>query len=189
MSLCTNVTESEVARAKNLLKTNMLLHLDGKSAPVIRDGDTRAPAGDYNGTPFGFFALGSTPICEDIGRQMLCYGRRIPLHELEARIDVRLHAGINNTFPTKIRAPECVLFSSFHPSLYTTQGRRRKHHQGSVHQIHLQQSSSDRSRRYVRRRIDSFRTGPVRPFFPPPAERFYKRFDLITSKLPSVSQS
>ncbi|XP_034019480.1 mitochondrial-processing peptidase subunit beta [Thalassophryne amazonica] len=58
MSLCTSVTESEVARAKNLLKTNMLLHLDG-----------------------------STPICEDIGRQMLCYGRRIPLHELEARIN------------------------------------------------------------------------------------------------------
>uniref|UniRef100_A0A8C2H3V3 Mitochondrial-processing peptidase subunit beta n=1 Tax=Cyprinus carpio TaxID=7962 RepID=A0A8C2H3V3_CYPCA len=58
MSLCTNVTESEVNRAKNLLKTNMLLHLDG-----------------------------STPICEDIGRQMLCYSRRIPLHELEARID------------------------------------------------------------------------------------------------------
>ncbi|KAG7278604.1 hypothetical protein CRUP_013347 [Coryphaenoides rupestris] len=52
------VTECEVARAKNLLKTNMLLHLDG-----------------------------STPICEDIGRQMLCYSRRIPLHELEARID------------------------------------------------------------------------------------------------------
>uniref|UniRef100_A0A669BPH8 Mitochondrial-processing peptidase subunit beta n=1 Tax=Oreochromis niloticus TaxID=8128 RepID=A0A669BPH8_ORENI len=59
ISLCTSVTESEVARAKNLLKTNMLLHLDG-----------------------------STPICEDIGRQMLCYSRRIPLHELEARIEV-----------------------------------------------------------------------------------------------------
>ncbi|XP_034721252.1 mitochondrial-processing peptidase subunit beta [Etheostoma cragini] len=58
MSLCAGVTESEVARAKNLLKTNMLLHLDG-----------------------------STPVCEDIGRQMLCYGRRIPLHELEARIE------------------------------------------------------------------------------------------------------
>ncbi|KAK2883292.1 mitochondrial-processing peptidase subunit beta isoform X2 [Channa argus] len=58
MSLCTSVTETEVARAKNLLKTNMLLHLDG-----------------------------STPICEDIGRQILCYSRRIPLHELEARID------------------------------------------------------------------------------------------------------
>ncbi|XP_077449560.1 mitochondrial-processing peptidase subunit beta [Stigmatopora argus] len=58
MTLCTSVTEAEVARAKNLLKTNMLLHLDG-----------------------------STPICEDIGRQMLCYSRRIPLHELETRID------------------------------------------------------------------------------------------------------
>ncbi|EDL03197.1 mCG6419, isoform CRA_d [Mus musculus] len=56
--LCTDVTESEVARAKNLLKTNMLLQLDG-----------------------------STPICEDIGRQMLCYNRRIPIPELEARID------------------------------------------------------------------------------------------------------
>ena len=43
---------------KNLLKTNMLLQLDG-----------------------------STPICEDIGRQMLCYNRRIPIPELEARID------------------------------------------------------------------------------------------------------
>nr|KAF6319988.1 peptidase, mitochondrial processing subunit beta [Myotis myotis] len=56
--LCTSVTESEVARAKNLLKTNMLLQLDG-----------------------------STPICEDIGRQMLCYNRRIPIPELEARVD------------------------------------------------------------------------------------------------------
>ncbi|KAK2514552.1 Pmpcb [Columba guinea] len=56
--LCTSVTENEVARAKNLLKTNMLLQLDG-----------------------------STPICEDIGRQMLCYKRRIPIPELEARIE------------------------------------------------------------------------------------------------------
>ncbi|XP_026518679.1 mitochondrial-processing peptidase subunit beta-like [Terrapene carolina triunguis] len=30
---------------------------------------------------------GSTPICEDIGRQMLCYNRRIPIPELEARIE------------------------------------------------------------------------------------------------------
>merc|ERR1712165_546795 len=52
------VTDFEVNRAKNLLKTNMLLQLDG-----------------------------TTPICEDIGRQMLCYGRRMPQHELEARID------------------------------------------------------------------------------------------------------
>lgn len=30
---------------------------------------------------------GTTPICEDIGRQFLCYDRRIPLYELEKRID------------------------------------------------------------------------------------------------------
>lgn len=60
MRLCTSVTEKEVARARNILKTNMLLQLDG-----------------------------TTAICEDIGRQMLCYNRRIPLHELEQRINVR----------------------------------------------------------------------------------------------------
>lgn len=60
--LCTNVTSGEIERAKSLLKTNMLLQLDG-----------------------------TTPICEDIGRQMLCYGRRIPLNELEARIDMITH--------------------------------------------------------------------------------------------------
>ena len=49
MRMCTSLTEFEVDRAKNLLKTNMLLQLDG-----------------------------TTPICEDIGRQMLCYGRRGP---------------------------------------------------------------------------------------------------------------
>jgi len=58
MRLCNNISDFEVDRAKNLLKTNMLLQLDG-----------------------------TTPICEDIGRQMLCYGRRMPQHELEARID------------------------------------------------------------------------------------------------------
>ncbi|CAB3387767.1 Hypothetical predicted protein [Cloeon dipterum] len=58
MHLCNTVTEGEVARGKNLLKTNLLLQLDG-----------------------------TTPICEDIGRQLLTYGRRIPVHELEARID------------------------------------------------------------------------------------------------------
>nr|AMW91809.1 mitochondrial-processing peptidase subunit beta-like protein [Dermanyssus gallinae] len=58
MRICTECVEADVTRAKNLLKTNLLLQLDG-----------------------------TTPLCEDIGRQMLCYGRRIPLHELEARID------------------------------------------------------------------------------------------------------
>uniref|UniRef100_A0A0N5BG14 Mitochondrial-processing peptidase subunit beta n=1 Tax=Strongyloides papillosus TaxID=174720 RepID=A0A0N5BG14_STREA len=31
---------------------------------------------------------GTTPVCEDIGRQILCYGRRVPLAEIEARINV-----------------------------------------------------------------------------------------------------
>lgn len=35
MALCTSVTENEVARAKNLLKTNMLLHLDGRSCHLV----------------------------------------------------------------------------------------------------------------------------------------------------------
>lgn len=61
MRLCNNVTNIEVQRAKNILKANLLLQLDG-----------------------------TTPVCEDIGRQMLCYGRRIPLAELDARIEVRL---------------------------------------------------------------------------------------------------
>lgn len=59
MRLCTSATEAEVERAKNVLKTNMLLQLDT-----------------------------STQVCEDIGRQLLCYNRRIPPHELEARINV-----------------------------------------------------------------------------------------------------
>ncbi|KAF6201642.1 hypothetical protein GE061_004035, partial [Apolygus lucorum] len=58
MRLCTSLSQSEVDRAKNVLKSNMFLQLDG-----------------------------TTAICEDIGRQMLCYGRRIPLHELESRIN------------------------------------------------------------------------------------------------------
>jgi len=59
MRLCTSVTEEEVNRAKNILKTNILLQFDG-----------------------------STPTCEDIGRQMLTYGRRIPLPELNYRIEM-----------------------------------------------------------------------------------------------------
>lgn len=58
MKLCTQVTEGEVQRAKNLLRTNMLLQLDG-----------------------------STAICEEIGRQHLVYNRRLPLQELDERIE------------------------------------------------------------------------------------------------------
>jgi processing peptidase subunit beta len=52
------VTEEDVIRARNQLKSSIQLHLDG-----------------------------STAVVEDIGRQMLTYGRRIPIPELFARID------------------------------------------------------------------------------------------------------
>ena len=58
VSLCHNVTEEDVARARTQLKATMLSQLDG-----------------------------SSQICEDIGRQMLTYGRRMSPAEVFARID------------------------------------------------------------------------------------------------------
>uniref|UniRef100_A0AAX7VPC7 Ubiquinol-cytochrome c reductase core protein 1 n=1 Tax=Astatotilapia calliptera TaxID=8154 RepID=A0AAX7VPC7_ASTCA len=58
MNLCTTVTESDVARGRNALKASLV--------------------GQLNGT---------TPICDDIGRHILNYGRRIPIAEWDARID------------------------------------------------------------------------------------------------------
>ncbi|KAK6921930.1 Peptidase M16, N-terminal [Dillenia turbinata] len=52
------VSEDDVTRARNQLKSSLLLHIDGTS-----------------------------PVAEDIGRQLLTYGRRIPFAELFARID------------------------------------------------------------------------------------------------------
>ncbi|TPP66936.1 Cytochrome b-c1 complex subunit 1 mitochondrial [Fasciola gigantica] len=56
--MCTQITPHEIERAKNQLKTHLLLQLDG-----------------------------TTPICEEIGRHMLVYGRRIPLAEMLDRIN------------------------------------------------------------------------------------------------------
>lgn len=58
MRLCTSVSEAEVFRAKNQLKTSMLLSLDG-----------------------------TTPIAEDIGRQILNYGKRLNPWEMDALIE------------------------------------------------------------------------------------------------------
>jgi mitochondrial-processing peptidase subunit beta len=56
--LSQSATDAEVARARNQLKTNLLLQLDG-----------------------------TTPVCEDIGRQVLTYGRRMTPFEIDARIE------------------------------------------------------------------------------------------------------
>ncbi|KAF5480211.1 hypothetical protein F2P56_000976 [Juglans regia] len=56
--LCCRVLEQDVIRARNQLKSSLLLHIDGTSS-----------------------------VAEDIGRQLLTYGRRIPFAELFARID------------------------------------------------------------------------------------------------------
>lgn len=56
--ICLNATEGEVARAKAQLKASLLLSLDG-----------------------------TTPICEDIGRQLLTYGKRYSWAELHRMID------------------------------------------------------------------------------------------------------
>lgn len=79
--LATDAGDHEVSRAKNLLRTNMLLMLDG-----------------------------STPICEDIGRQMLCYGRRLPPNELDARIDAVTAQDVRRVIAQYIagRAPAVV---------------------------------------------------------------------------------
>ncbi len=55
--MCTELTDNELIRAKNLLMTNILLQSEG-----------------------------STPIAEDIGRQILNYGKRFSLPEMEAKI-------------------------------------------------------------------------------------------------------
>ena len=70
--LCHRVSEEEVARARNQLKATMISHLDGTSA-----------------------------ICEDIGRQLLTYGRRMTPAEVFARIDAVDAAAVRdaaNTF-------------------------------------------------------------------------------------------
>jgi len=59
MKLCTVVTDSEVNRAKDALLTNLLLQVNT-----------------------------TTGTCEDIGRQILAYGRRIPVTELQRRIEM-----------------------------------------------------------------------------------------------------
>ncbi|CAI5767345.1 cytochrome b-c1 complex subunit 1, mitochondrial [Podarcis lilfordi] len=57
MRLCTSVTDSEVKRAKNIVRNTLMAQLDG-----------------------------TTPACENIGSHLLNYGRRISLAEWDSRI-------------------------------------------------------------------------------------------------------
>jgi processing peptidase subunit beta len=66
--LCYDVDADLLAEAKNQVKFNMLTHLDG-----------------------------STSTCEDIGRQLLTYGRRLHPLEVVARIDAVDQAAIKQT--------------------------------------------------------------------------------------------
>eukprot|EP00658_Telonema_sp_P-2_P008019 TRINITY_DN129_c0_g1_i1.p1 TRINITY_DN129_c0_g1~~TRINITY_DN129_c0_g1_i1.p1 ORF type:complete len:209 (+),score=66.68 TRINITY_DN129_c0_g1_i1:257-883(+) len=57
--MCHKLSDWEIDRAKNQLKTTMGMQL----------------------------GEGTSAICEDIGRQVLTYGRRVPMEEMFARID------------------------------------------------------------------------------------------------------
>lgn len=82
MNLCTTVTESDVARGKNALKASLVGQLNG-----MRDVSTKYTEQPELKAVSGFLP-GTTPTCDDIGRHILNYGRRIPLAEWDARIDV-----------------------------------------------------------------------------------------------------
>ncbi|TWW61754.1 Cytochrome b-c1 complex subunit 1, mitochondrial [Takifugu flavidus] len=85
MNLCTTVTESDVTRGKNALKASLV--------------------GQLNGT---------TPICDDIGRHILNYGRRIPLAEWDARIDA-VTASVVRDVCTKYIYDKCPAVAAVGP--------------------------------------------------------------------------
>ena len=68
-----NTTDEEVARAQTQLKANLMMQLDG-----------------------------SSNVCEDIGRQMLTYGRRLSPAEIFSRIDAVDAASVRNAADTFI---------------------------------------------------------------------------------------
>ncbi|KAL0381037.1 UNVERIFIED_CONTAM: putative mitochondrial-processing peptidase subunit beta, mitochondrial [Sesamum angustifolium] len=84
--LCYRVSEADVVRARNQLKSSLLLHIDGTS-----------------------------PVAEDIGRQLLTYGRRIPYAELFARIDA-VDATLSNVLPTVLSLIEMLQLAPWVPS-------------------------------------------------------------------------
>lgn len=78
MRLCTSVTEGEVERAKALLTANTLLQLDTSTAVCEDIGEWLL---SYVIDRLIFTCV------TFLGRQLLCYGRRLPPHELIHRIN------------------------------------------------------------------------------------------------------
>ncbi|EPZ35276.1 mitochondrial-processing peptidase subunit beta [Rozella allomycis CSF55] len=81
--MCLKISPEEVERAKVFLKSNFLLQLDG-----------------------------TTAVCEDIGRQMLCYGKRYHLNEIFQQIDAVNAKNFKETFTNYVydRSPAVVGF-------------------------------------------------------------------------------
>lgn len=103
MRLCTSATESEVTRGKNILRNALVAHLDGEFWGQRLGGNALAQVSPIQegahmsaiqnctwqtSEPSPNTPAGTTPVCEDIGRNILTYGRRIPLAEWESRIAV-----------------------------------------------------------------------------------------------------
>eukprot|EP00656_Telonema_subtile_P034156 TRINITY_DN38280_c0_g1_i1.p1 TRINITY_DN38280_c0_g1~~TRINITY_DN38280_c0_g1_i1.p1 ORF type:complete len:465 (-),score=132.16 TRINITY_DN38280_c0_g1_i1:298-1692(-) len=84
--MCHKLSDFEIERAKAQLKTTMAMQL----------GD------------------GSSAVCEDIGRQVLTYGRRVPVEEMFARIDAVNAETINRVAYDHINDKD-MAFVSFGP--------------------------------------------------------------------------
>ena len=97
--ICTEATEAEVARAKNVFKTNLFMQLDGTVSflPIpnfivnLQDLHQCVKILEGNCAPFLVFVMHELVFTF---REMLTYGRRIPLLELDYRIEVITCASI-----------------------------------------------------------------------------------------------